>query len=105
MLSGTERVHNQKSFFLPFHAAEQHSKERISDSAEYPVRGTTFRCRPFFASSTLKGINAGNPPLADSSETASERLPFRRFAAGSLGCLNLQKISLKNRLFFHTADW
>jgi len=25
--------------FLPFHAAEQHSKERISDSAEYPREG------------------------------------------------------------------
>jgi hypothetical protein len=37
MLSGTERVYNPKMKFLPFHAAEQLSKERTSDSAEYPA--------------------------------------------------------------------
>ena len=26
-------------FTLPFHEAEQHSKERRSESAEYPARG------------------------------------------------------------------
>jgi len=36
---------------MPFHAAELCSKERISDSAEYPAGGTTFWSRPFFASS------------------------------------------------------
>ena len=36
--------YNKVKFFeKPFHAAEQHSKVRLNDSAEYPLRGATFR--------------------------------------------------------------
>jgi hypothetical protein len=49
-----------KSKFLPFHDAEQRSKERTSDSAEYPaLRGTTFRRRPLLASSAGQSDTVG----------------------------------------------
>jgi hypothetical protein len=43
---------------VPLKTGHKLRKGRTSDSAEYPL-GATFRCRPCFASSTLKGINAG----------------------------------------------
>jgi len=61
---------------LPFHAAEQFSREWISDSAEYPARGATFRCRPFFAEQhpargyKLRSARYSRP---------SDRLPFSWF--------------------------
>ena len=48
--------------WLPFHAAEQHSKKRMSDSAEHSERGATFRCRPFFVN--CAGQSAFGGPAA-----------------------------------------
>jgi hypothetical protein len=36
----------EKMLLMPFHAAEQHNKERISNSAEYPARGYKLRDFP-----------------------------------------------------------
>jgi hypothetical protein len=56
-------------FLMPFHAAEQHNKERTSDSAEYPARGYKLRDFPM------------SPVLCEQRWAArcsgpSERLPF-----------------------------
>jgi len=58
---------------LPFHVAEQHSKERLSDSAEYPAKGYDFPMSPVLCEQhpargyKLRAARYSGP---------SERLPF-----------------------------
>jgi hypothetical protein len=55
-----------RSRAAPLNTGHKLRKEWKRDSAEYPTWGATFRCRPFFASSTGQYRYAG----------PSERLPF-----------------------------
>jgi hypothetical protein len=63
-------------FLMPFHAAEQHNKERISDSAEYPIKGYKLRDFPMSPVLCEQHPSRGYKLRAARYCGPGERLPF-----------------------------